>query len=140
MPPGPYQATDYIRLFAELFERGSDPVLITSAREGTIIDANPAFLSLFALTRTQTIGHTSEDLGLWVDPASREAVRRSTLDAGQVQSTRVRARGPWSEEFSVDLTTVKVPWRGEEAIVGFGRIVVDRPGVESRAARHRRVV
>ena len=117
-----FTATDYVTLFFELSERSSDAVLLARASDGVILEVNEAFLSLFAFSRSQVIGRTTLDLGLWVNPKDRQPVWEQAR-ASRIDRVRFRVRNLWSEEFTFELSAVKVPWRGEEAVLGVGRPV-----------------
>jgi PAS domain-containing protein len=128
--PG-FSASDYVTLFFELLDRSSDAVLLARASDGVILEANGAFLSLFRLPRSQVIGSTTMELGLWVDPSARSAAWEQA-QGGRVDGARFRLRDAWSEEFTLELSTVTVPWRGEDAVLGVGRVVM--PGMARRDA------
>src|SRR3989441_4550183 len=47
---------------------------LSALPENRFIDVNESFLRLFEYTREEVIGHTSLELGLWRNPAAREAL------------------------------------------------------------------
>lgn len=136
MEAGAFDPADYVALFFELFQRSSDPVLLAHADDGTVIDANESFLSLFDLTRSEAVGRTTDELGLSIRLDDLVGVADLTQPLAIVEPVPVRARNRWSEEFTVALSTVRLPWRGEEVVLAVGRLVSSRrPSVLSDAAR-----
>jgi PAS domain-containing protein len=128
-----FSASEYVTLFFELLQRSSDAVVLARAEDGVILEVNDAFLSLFRLSRTQVIGRTTIDLGLWVDPSSR-APAWERARAGRLDQARLRMRNVWSEEFTFELSAVTVPWRGQDAVLSVGRpVAAPRPAPPVRA-------
>jgi PAS domain S-box-containing protein len=77
------------RKFTEIFRLSPEPILITRARDGLILDANPAFLEAVRLEREECLGKTTVELGLWHSlQERREFLERS---GGQI-SIRHRER------------------------------------------------
>jgi PAS domain S-box-containing protein len=120
---GAFQPTDYVRLFFELFEFSSDAVWITRLEDGYVYEANGAFLSLFGLSRRRVIGRSTVDLGLWARPHDRDAIVRKLRESGRIERYHVRLRKTWSEEFTMSLSEVMVPWRGEQVILAVGTVL-----------------
>lgn len=55
--------------FASIFRNSPSPMLAQSARDGMILDANPAFERCYGYTRQQVLGQS--DHLLWADPGQR---------------------------------------------------------------------
>ena len=128
-----FNAAEYVGLFFELFQNSSDAVFLSRAADGAVLDANAAFFSLFGLDRDQVIGRTSLELGIWVSAEEREqALGVSTGSTDHVKTTIVRVRNVWSEEFKVKLSSVRLPFRGQEIVMGVAA-VIHRPLVVSGA-------
>jgi PAS domain-containing protein len=116
---GSFAASDYVTLFVELLERSSDAVLLARASDGAILEANEAFLSLFQVSRSDVIGRRITDLDLSAQP-SGWGPAWAHAEAGRSDLVRLRLRSRWSEEFWFELSVVKVPFRGEDAVLGIG--------------------
>jgi PAS domain S-box-containing protein/hemerythrin-like metal-binding protein len=54
------------------FQTSLDFINITHLSDGRYIDVNQAFLEMTGYRREEVIGHTSLELGIWVDPADRQ--------------------------------------------------------------------
>jgi diguanylate cyclase (GGDEF)-like protein/PAS domain S-box-containing protein len=57
--------------YRTVFETSSDAVLIAQLSDGIIIDANQALLDAGRYERNEVIGHTTEELGIWVNAGDR---------------------------------------------------------------------
>ncbi len=107
--------------YRELFESSRDAVYI-STRDGMIVDANPAFLELFGLTRDD-LGNVNAR-GFYVDPSDRERFRREIQERGQVSGYELRLRRKDGTERVCHLSaTVR---RGEDGeVLGYQGIIRD---------------
>ncbi|WP_210542127.1 bifunctional diguanylate cyclase/phosphodiesterase [Rhodoferax sp. PAMC 29310] len=61
---------------------------LTTLREGRFIDVNGAMERITGYTRDETIGHTSVEMGIWVDPEVARAVIVADLAANGVVRDR----------------------------------------------------
>jgi PAS domain S-box-containing protein len=120
LQPVPFDATDYIELFYDIFEVSSDAIFIARLADGTILDANHSALSLFGYSRPEAIGHSTLELGLWASPAEREGILDALRETGLVRRYPVRFRTKWSEEFSMILSAKLAKLRGDDVVLGVG--------------------
>ena len=61
-----------------------------------VLDANDSALSLFGYTRTEAIGHSTQELGLWAYPNDRQAFLDAMQREGRLRRYAVRFRTKWS--------------------------------------------
>ncbi|MBI2815148.1 MAG: PAS domain S-box protein [Opitutae bacterium] len=59
-------------LFRGIFEASPIPILLSTAPEGRLTDANAMALRLFGYSREEVLGRTTGELGLWAKPGQRE--------------------------------------------------------------------
>ena len=57
-------------LFSKAFHGNPDPVMISRARDGHILDVNESFTLLTGFTRAESLGRSAKDLALWLDEIS----------------------------------------------------------------------
>jgi len=118
--PVPFQASEYLELFYEVFEVSSDAIFITRVDDGVILDANDSALSLFGYGRAEAIGHSAIELGLWVSGNDRDELIAALRDKGVVRRHPVRFRTKWSEEFSMAISAKIAQLRGDDVLLGVG--------------------
>ncbi len=78
--------------FFKIFHASSNPMAITTVKEGRIIDLNEANAHLGGFTREELIGHTVTDLNLLADPEQREKLSRKMREDGAVHNFEVAIR------------------------------------------------
>ena len=62
---------------------------LSALPENRFIDVNESFLRLFGYTREEVIGHTSLELGLWRNPAAREALVQKVRTGAPIRSVEL---------------------------------------------------
>ncbi|MBW7900116.1 MAG: PAS domain S-box protein [Rhodocyclaceae bacterium] len=77
--------------FSRIVHYSPAPLIITDAEAGTVVDVNRAWQDLFGYSRDAIVGRSSQDSGLWVDPADRDALYRA-LQAGGGELDRYECR------------------------------------------------
>lgn len=78
--------------FCKAFRLAPVAMVISSLMEFRILDANDAFVAEFGHGRSDAVGRTKEELSLWTDTQSREAVERFVRETGRVQAHQLRLR------------------------------------------------
>jgi two-component system phosphate regulon sensor histidine kinase PhoR len=72
--------------FRQIFESIPDPVILAQLVDGTIIDVNKAFEEATGISRFETVGRNSEELGFWADKGLREQFREKLQDCGELDN------------------------------------------------------
>lgn len=57
--------------FAKVFHSSPDAIVISRLSDGTYVDVNDAWEKLCGYGRSEVLGRTAMELGIWVDPADR---------------------------------------------------------------------
>ena len=68
--------------FSTAFDRSPLALTITSLDDGRLVEVNQEFVRITGFAREEAVGHTPDELGLWIDPQKR-AERFAMLRAGQ---------------------------------------------------------
>ena len=96
--------------FARAFHAGAVLMAISTVEDGRFIDVNSCFLETFGYSREEVIGRTSSDLGLFRNPADRNAVRGHVEAEGRARGVEVDVRTRSGEIrhglFSADIVDV----------------------------------
>ncbi|MCB9118309.1 MAG: PAS domain S-box protein [Caldilineaceae bacterium] len=120
------------RRFAALFEYGPVPNSLVRLSDNHILDVNLAWQELWGIARTEAVGKTALELGLWLNPDDRVSMmerlhaRRQVTDFAAV--LRSQARGERHILLSVRLLTVN----GDECMILQLVDVTERRELESR--------
>lgn len=80
-------AEDALRLseerFAKVFQSSPDAFLLTSFPDGRITEVNAGTILLSGYSMEEILGRTTTELGLWADPAARDAYMVEILREGR---------------------------------------------------------
>lgn len=96
---------------ARVLLQSPDAILITSLRDGRILEANPGFEQITGIAQQNAIGHSTIELGIWADLAERNTMIEAVRQSGEVTSLpiRVNQRGGttrycamWARSFTFD--------------------------------------
>ncbi len=85
--------------FRKVFETIPDAVYITTLDSARFIDVNDRFLDLFGFARSELIGKTALDLGLWAQPSERPLIMAQVKREGKVSNKKVLWRRKNGEVF-----------------------------------------
>ncbi|HZQ16181.1 MAG TPA: PAS domain-containing protein [Gaiellaceae bacterium] len=117
------QQTEHV--FAEIFHATSDAIVVLSAEDGTVLEANDAFTRLTGYLREQAIGRTTAELGLV--PAA--VLAADLADAGSpggvvdhVTELRTQSGAIRHVEFSLQ----PIVLAGARRLLGVGRDISER--------------
>jgi PAS domain S-box-containing protein len=78
--------------FAVAFHASPNLMAITRVADGTILEVNEGYSRLLGYTRGESIGKTTADLSIWVDPADRATFVAHLKKSGQVTDFETRLR------------------------------------------------
>ncbi len=121
--------------FQKVFQVSPVAIVLSRARDGVILEANPAFIRLFDLEPEAVVGRTSTELGLWPDPGARERIMEALLREGRFRAEDHELRTPGGAPVHVTWTTDLVDMDGERVLL---TLLQDRTEqVRSEAERRR---
>lgn len=98
--------------FTAVFENSPIAVALTSQPDGAFTEVNTIFLSMFGYSRGDTIGKTSEELGLWQNEAARKQYIQLLRENKLVNNLEVEMCREGGEEFSVLLSSSQLEIAG----------------------------
>lgn len=103
--------------FEKVFRAAPVPMTITQEKTGVLADVNDAFCALFGCSREEAIGRTTIGLGLWIDPADREAMTACLRASPRVRNFEARRRTRSGEARDVTINTDRIELEGEPCIL-----------------------
>lgn len=78
--------------FSKAFQSSPALMAISAIADGRIIDVNAAFVRSLGFTRDELVGHTSLELGLFVDPAQRAVMTQAVQTTGSLHDLEIEVR------------------------------------------------
>ena len=81
------------------FQTNLDACAITRLDDGKVLEVNRAFTQVHGYEREEAVGRTSNELGVWVDPAQRRAFAAALRENSTCRDLEVRLRRKNGEAF-----------------------------------------
>jgi PAS domain S-box-containing protein len=78
--------------FYKIFQASSNPMAITTVKEGRIIDLNEAYARFTGYRREELVGQTTIEHGIWTDSKQRDKVVQKLQEEGNVNNLEVGVR------------------------------------------------
>src|SRR5262249_37891065 len=78
--------------FSKAFHSSPQPMSITTLNEGLYIDVNERFLEISGYSRSEVIGQTSVNLGIWESAAARAEVIDPLKERRRIRNVETRFR------------------------------------------------
>jgi two-component system cell cycle sensor histidine kinase/response regulator CckA len=130
--------------FLRIFHSASNPMLITTVKEGRIIDSNEANAKLSGFAREELIGHTTKDLGIWRDPRNRDILTKELRQKGRVHNLQMEAKTRDGEIQTILLSADPIVVNGEPCLLGIStditRQIKEADAIRKSEARYRALV
>lgn len=121
--------------FSKAFQASPLAMSISATGDGCIIAANESFLRMHDFSRQEIIGHTAEELQLWIDPDEREEFIRRAIEQGEVRDMEVAVRTSRGGNLIVLLSGVQIELGGEPCVLFTGSDVTERKRAEEEIRR-----
>ena len=122
------------RLFATVFQNSPDQMVLSTLREGRLVDVNEAFLRVSGLGRKAVIGRTSAELKLWPGMLGRRQIVEELRRSGRVRDMAHGVRMPRGEAIELSTSAELLRVDGEELVLFVSRDVTERRRSEARIA------
>lgn len=116
--------------FSKIFRFGPDWITISHLVDGRYVDVNDAFLRATGYTREEVLGHTSIELGIWVDPFERSEMVRTLQEKGASRNQEVRFRMKSGEIRTMLRSAEIIELAGRYCIIAVTRDITERKWAE----------
>jgi PAS domain S-box-containing protein len=103
--------------FYMAFRASPVAMVISGLQDGRFLEVNDQFLRLFGYDRTDVVGRTSVDLGMWANIERRRNVRERLREVGSIRDEEVSVRTKLGEIRRTLLSAEAVDLRTERVIV-----------------------
>ena len=124
------QIEDALKLSEEKFSKAfrSSPgiISITTLRDGLFLDVNESFERQTGYSREALLGHTSLEIGLWIDPAERESLARDIEKQGFARDQEVHFRPKSGQVAVIQLSAEMMELHGEKCLLKVGQDITSR--------------
>jgi len=115
---------------SKAFQATPDAVAITRLSDGMIIYANKAFAEYAKLPSEKSLGKTTLDLNIWVDPEDRVELMKRLKEEDEVRNFEIDLRAKDGEIKPMSMAASLIEIDGEKCMVSLSRDISDRKQAE----------
>ena len=112
---------------------------LSALPENRFIDVNESFLRLFGYTREEVIGHTSLELGLWRNPAAREALVQKVRTGAPIRSVELSLLTKTGQTRHVIISIETLPLGPRGALLSAAVDITEKKDLERRLLENERL-
>lgn len=127
--------TDSEERFAKIFRASPQPMVLTTMKEGRIIDVNDSALKMSGHTRDEIIGLTSLEIGVFNSPEHRKAAIGALLQTGSVRNMELQFPMKNGEKRLLLCSAELIELSGEKCIVIASSDITERKEAEQQLAQ-----
>ena len=123
--------------FAKAFNSSPLAITITSLATGKLVDVNDTFVDLTGYQRSEAVGRTTVDLGLWEYPSDREEELARVINEGKINNVEYRFRLRDGSEIIGLLSAELIEIGGERCALTVIQDITERKRSEDIAEQYR---
>jgi len=116
--------------FSRAFRRSPNSISITTLKEGIFLEINDSFTRDNGWTRQETIGHSSNELNMWVNPEQREMILKKLRKDGQVVNLEYSSRTKAGEVRTMLFSAEPITVNGKGCIIAVTTDITERHRME----------
>ncbi len=122
-------------IFFKYFRLSPLSISITRISDGLLIEVNEAFVRMTGHSREEAVGHTTFELGLWVDLKEREHVVQMLLSEGSLREEEIHFITKDGKLIICQYSAEIVEIRNEPCALAMVRDITERKRVEEALLR-----
>jgi PAS domain S-box-containing protein len=123
--------------FSKVFYASPIPLSINRVSDGRYVEVNGSFLERSGFSREEVIGRTSQEMGVWVDPAEREKMMRILGEQGSLRNFEGQFRTKSGRLGTALLFREIIELAGEKHFIGTSLDITERKQIEEAVLRER---
>ena len=104
-------------LLSHLFQTSPGCITLTELATGRYVMVNPGFTRITGYAADEVLGRTSQEIGIWHDPADREALVRAIEERGSVDSMTIVFVGRSGALVTLQLSAARFEMAGKVYLV-----------------------
>ena len=118
--------------FSKAFRAGPDAIVISTLEDGRILDVNYNFIRMTGFARGESVGRTSNDLGIWLNPKEREQMVELVKRDGEVRDLEIRFLVKSGEVRNFQMSAHTIELEGTMCLISILRDVTERKALEEQ--------
>ena len=116
--------------FFKAFHSSPAPMSISDIETGRFIDVNEKLLQMLERTRSEIIGRTSYEIGIWTDPEIRVSLGKRVQKSGSIKDEKIQFIAKSGKILDVLCSTEIITLEGAEAMLSLLYDCTDRNKAE----------
>lgn len=116
--------------FSRIFRAVPALIIVSTMKEGTIVDANQNALETLGYERDELVGHNVFELNLWEDPATRYSIIEDLVNGRPVENVEVRYLCKAARRITGLLSAELIEVEGEQCALMLVRDITARKEAE----------
>ena len=120
--------------YRTVFHTSPDAVMISQLSDGVVLDVNEALLTATKFERDEVIGHTTLELGIWVNASDRQKMMEDLLRNHTCRGLEVHSRRKNGEIFWMQLSASLIEIGGRQCVLAFARDISEAKAAVERLA------
>lgn len=121
--------------FAKAFKLSPDGLVISRIEDGVVLEVNDSFVSMTGYARDEMIGKSTLQIGLYVDPSTRERVMKVLREQNFVRDFEAAMKRKTGEAHWVLFSAEPMDLRGEHCWLTICRDITERKVAEEERER-----
>jgi PAS domain S-box-containing protein len=121
--------------FTKAFHFCPDPISISTVAEGRYLEVNDVWLENFGYERSETIGNTSLNMGIWAEPEQRALLLEKVQELGRISNQETKLRRKSGEIRTCLISAEQMEMDGEPHILCTIKDIEDRIKIDMEMAR-----
>ena len=118
--------------FSKAFRAGPDAIVISTLDDGRILDVNYNFIRMTGFARGESVGRTSLDLGIWLNPKERDQMVAVVKRDGEVRDLELRLSVKSGEVRNFLMSAHTIELEGTMCLISILRDVTERKALEEQ--------
>lgn len=118
--------------FSRVFNSGPVLATISALATGRLLAVNQMFCDTLGYSREELLGNRTAELGIWVNPGTRDELIRRATEGERVTNREVLTRTRGGAILTVLLSVERVSLGAEDCLLVFGMDISERRAVERR--------
>ncbi|OGN98610.1 MAG: hypothetical protein A2Y89_03700 [Chloroflexi bacterium RBG_13_51_18] len=126
--------------FSVAFRSSPDIMAIASLTDGKYIEVNDSFTNCLGYTREEVIGHTTQELNIWVFPEEAEKMIRGLQEHGKVRGAEHSVRTKQGEIRTWQCAADIISINGETCMLAAATDITEQKIVEEKLQEHKKMI
>ncbi len=115
--------------FSKAFLASPSAIVISTMEDGKLLDVNDGFVRVMGLSREESLGRTSSELGLW-SCLNREDILNELKETGRVQSRQMTFQTRSGKPLDVNYSAELIEVGGRKCLLSVCEDITDRKRAE----------